>query len=260
MKLRILPVAVAFLAISYSANAQKNKTADVAEDAADRAKIQRDGSPSSAQRNTGAGAENQQNGANAGNSGDWDKAKETQMELSEAPQSVRDSIKTASGNKEADTKIVRLNKDGQVLYRAAVSQENQQEMHVYVQENGTVKKMKQKIKFENAPLDVRTSVGKRLGGSDKQPDEIYRVIEGQETTYMAKAKDSDGKPMKIHVNSMGGVISPTEPIKKAPSGRPGNTGTPDNSKHEPAAVDPAAPSEPEGSGRPGNTGTVGEED
>lgn len=237
------------IAATLPIQAQDKDKVDIATNAADRAEIQRDGTRV------------ESSGSTAEKHADWDDAKKTSLEMSAAPQAVKDSLKSNAGNGTLDSQVVRLNKEDQVVYRAVVKNENQEDTHVFVQEDGAVVKMKQKINFKDAPLNVRTAVGKRLGGSDKEPDELYRVIQGQETTYVAKASGNDGKPLMLQVNSMGAVISPAEPIKKTPSGRPGNTGTPDNASQAPADVDAdtKAPTPPEGSGRPGNTGTVKED-
>jgi hypothetical protein len=129
----------------------------------------------------------------------WDDAQAAQVKLGELPQAVRDTFQSVAPN----AQISRLSKEGQEVYRATVERANEEDLHVFVQSNGSVIKTTQQIKFSDAPASVRSAISQQLGGADAEPQALQRVIANNETSYVATS--GRGGQM-IRVDSSGKIL------------------------------------------------------
>lgn len=129
----------------------------------------------------------------------WDDAQSAKIQLTELPQAARDTIRSIAPNAE----VTRLSKEGQEVYRATVDRANEEDLHVFVQKDGTVVKTQQQIKFSDAPASVRNAISQQIGGADAEPKALHRVIANNETSYLAT---TSREGQMIRVDSSGKIL------------------------------------------------------
>jgi hypothetical protein len=125
---------------------------------------------------------------------DWGDAEASEIEIREVPQAARDTLNTVAEG----AQVSRLTKEGQEIFRATVDRANEEDLHIFVQNDGTVIKTMQQIRFTDAPESVRNAISKQLGGGeDAQPKALYRVIANQETSYVASSAGDDQATIQV---------------------------------------------------------------
>ncbi len=138
---------------------------------------------------------------------DWDKADKSEMPLSAIPDRARNTITTLGKDGKIGDGITRLSKDDQQVFKATVNRENEEEIHVFVKEDGTMMKTKQKIELSSAPQSVRSTIDSKLGADSSAANrEVYRVMADNETTYVVGKPGDDNKGKSLHIDSTGNEI------------------------------------------------------
>lgn len=140
----------------------------------------------------------------------WEDAQAADVQLTEVPEAARNTINTVASG----AKVQRLSKDGQDVYCATVDRANEEDLKIFVQNDGSVIKTTQQIKFSDAPASVRSAISKQLGGADAEPKAIHRVIANEETSYEASTGQQG---QTLRVDSSGKVLDS--------KGQPGATDT-----------------------------------
>jgi len=157
---------------------------------------------------------------------DWDDAEESQMQLNEIPERARNTLTTVTTGAQLEQQITRLNKDDHEVFRATVTRANEQDLHIFVAQDGTVVKTMQQVNFADAPESVRNAIREEVG---EEPQELHRVIAADETSYVAKAGEAEDAP-KIRVDNTGSVIESGE---QTPGQEDRQPGTPQDQQGQP---------------------------
>lgn len=136
----------------------------------------------------------------------WSDAEESEAQLSEIPERARNTLETVTAGASLNDAITVLKKDDHQVFKAEVTRENEENLHIVVQNDGTVVHTKQKVEFSDAPESVQNAIKERLDDGMDAPSELYRVIANEETSYVAKAKADDDDKKMIRVDNTGNFI------------------------------------------------------
>ena len=134
----------------------------------------------------------------------WEGAQSTQMQLDEIPQRARDTLQSATAGGKLNDQVTLLSKNGKQIFRATVNRAGEQDLYLFVQQDGTVVQTKQKVGFNEAPISVQNAIRQQLGGG-QQPNDLYRVIEGDQTSFVASSGEGQQAKM-IRVDNTGNVL------------------------------------------------------
>lgn len=133
---------------------------------------------------------------------DWGNAEEAQMQLNEIPERAHNTLTTVTTGAQLEPQITRLNKDDHEVFRATVNRANEQDLHIYVAQDGTVVKTMQQVGFADAPESVRITIREQVG---EEPAQLHRVIADDETSFVAKRGEAEDAP-KVRVDNTGNLI------------------------------------------------------
>lgn len=123
----------------------------------------------------------------------WEGAEKTEVSLEDVPERARNTIQGIVDDSTADSaeQIVRLEKDDEKVFHAKIAPEDERELQIFVQEDGTVVSTVQETDFTAAPQNIRTAVQQELTGEATQPEEFHRVMVRGQTAYVAKVEAED---------------------------------------------------------------------
>jgi hypothetical protein len=123
----------------------------------------------------------------------WEGAEKTEVSLEDVPERARNTIQGIVDDSAADSaeQIVRLEKDDEKVFHAKIAPEDEKELQIFVQEDGTVVSTIQETDFTAAPQNIRAAVEQELTGEATQPEEFHRVMVRGQTGYVAKVEAED---------------------------------------------------------------------
>ena len=133
-------------------------------------------------------------------------AEQKPLPLAEAPQAVKDTLRTVTEGQALNQQLTLLTKNDLKVFRATVDRENEEDLHIFVQQDGTVVQTKQKLDFADAPQSVKNAIQQELGDNQAQPKELYRVIADGETTFVAATGGEGAQAQMIQVDNTGNII------------------------------------------------------
>jgi hypothetical protein len=123
----------------------------------------------------------------------WEGAERTEVSLEDVPERARNTIQGIVDDSTADSaeQIARLEMDDEQVFHAKIAADDEKELQIFVQEDGTVVSTVQQTDFTAAPQNIRTAVEQELTGDATEPEEFHRVMVRGQTAYVAKVEAED---------------------------------------------------------------------
>jgi hypothetical protein len=136
----------------------------------------------------------------------WEDAQEAQVQLNELPQAARNTLNTVTAGAQVNQQATRLTKDNYEVFRATVNRAGQEDLQIFVAQDGSVIQTKQSIPFSEAPQSVQKTLREQLG--ETEPQQVERVIADDETFYVASKGPEGPQAQKIRVDNTGRLVGP----------------------------------------------------
>jgi hypothetical protein len=184
----------------------------------------------------------------------WHDAEESPIQFNELPQRARNTLEVVTAEGEMPQQVVRLTKEDHEIYRATFARQQAQDLHIFVQNDGTVIQTKQQIEFTDAPQTVRNAIRSELNlEGDAQPEQqIHRIIVGDETHYALAPEGDQGR--MVHIDSGGQLVERGDrQVQDVQAGAQPGAPTENPRNDQPAARDDAGQQAPPETDRPEDT-------
>ena len=133
--------------------------------------------------------------------------------LAECPPEVQATIRSQAREGKID-EVELLAIEGRRMYIAEVEFRGDRELKIYVLANGTLYKMREEIRMEEAPLKVKEAAEK-IVGADGKVDDVVKITEGGgQESYELEIKHKGQREVKVVFTPEGAVLSRKEKKSK----------------------------------------------